>query len=103
VRSPVRENVFDIDATGVMIARPITIFQGRPGDPDRIWHRIPGRRATFCGLETLIGLSRSLEKSHAKCELPLLGSRDHTHFSTSEGVTALGSFFSATRRVNDWE
>jgi hypothetical protein len=40
-----------------------------------------------------------VKKSHADCELPLLGGL--AHFRTSEGVTALDSFFSPARRVND--
>ena len=48
-------------------------------------------------------LHRNLDTAHERCELPLLGGHAHAHFRTSEGVTALGSFFSPARRVNDWE
>ena len=44
-----------------------------------------------------------VKQPHDSCELPLLGGRAHAQLRTSEGVTALGSFFSPARRVNDWE
>jgi len=46
---------------------------------------------------------KPVKKSHESCELPLLRGHGDAHFPTSDGVIALGSFFSPARLVNDWE
>src|SRR6266403_1925860 len=46
---------------------------------------------------------KPVQEPHTRVELPLLGGHPNAHFRTSEGVIALGSFFSPALLVNDCE